>query len=157
MTAAWDAYRQRLLPALQRAGDAGGTALTDAVQRKLEAQLASHAGQVPRATKFRRRRGGEVVAPAPDAEAEPQAPRLLFHNDTIGESALTRPPNARLQHVLTVEVETAEVEALLLDSMTVRAPPSGGWHDPAHAPAPAAYAAAVAFESSCAIDCSPLP
>ena len=88
MTAAWEACRQRLLPALQRAGEAGGTALTDAVQRKLEAQLASHAGQVPRATKFRRRQGGEVEAPAPDAEAEPQAPRLLFHNDTIGESAL---------------------------------------------------------------------
>jgi hypothetical protein len=35
--------------------------------------------------------------------------------------------------------------------MAVRAPPSGGWHDPAHAPALAAYAAAVAFESSCAI------
>jgi len=61
------------------------------------------------------------------------------------------PPNARLQHVLTVEVEAAEAEALLLDSMAVRAPPSGGWHDPAHAPALAAYAAAVAFESSCAI------
>jgi hypothetical protein len=61
------------------------------------------------------------------------------------------PPTARLQHVLTVEVETAEAEALLLDSMAVRAPPSGGWHDPAHAPALAAYAAAVAFESSCAI------
>jgi hypothetical protein len=88
MAAAWDACRQRLLPALQRTADAGGTALTDAVQRKPEAQLATHAGQVPRATKSRRRRGGEVVAPAPGAEAEPQAPRLLYHNDTIGESAL---------------------------------------------------------------------
>jgi hypothetical protein len=76
-----------------------------------------------------------VVAPARDAEAEPQAPQLLFHNDAIGESALgydsLSPPNARLQHVLTVEVE-AEADALLLDSMAVRAPPSGGWYDPAH-------------------------
>jgi hypothetical protein len=61
MAAAWDACRQRLLPALQRAGDAGGTALTDVVQRRLEAQLASHAGQVPRATKFRRRQGGVAM------------------------------------------------------------------------------------------------
>jgi hypothetical protein len=53
---------------------------TDAVQRELEAQLASHAGQVPRATKFRRRQGGGV-APAPGADAESQAPRLLFHHD----------------------------------------------------------------------------
>jgi hypothetical protein len=38
----------------------------------------------------------------------------LFHNDTIGESALghdSLPPNARLQHVLTAEVETAEAVA----------------------------------------------
>jgi hypothetical protein len=104
MKAACGACRQRLLPALQRAGDAGGTALTDAVQRKLEAQqLASHTGQVLRATTSRRRQGGEVVAPAPDAEAEPQALRLLFHYDTTGESTLgydSLPSNVRLQHVL---------------------------------------------------------
>jgi hypothetical protein len=125
------------------------------VQRKLEAQLASHAGHVPRATKFRRRRGGEVVAPAPDAEAEPQAPRL---RSTATPSARARSAmiSSRLMPACSTCLhsgggEGRGREALLLDSMAVRAPPSGGWHDPAHAPALAAYAAAVTFESSCAI------
>jgi hypothetical protein len=155
MSAAWDTCRQRLLPPLQRAGDAGGSSLSDAVQRKLEAQLVSHAGQVARGTKYRRRQEGRAaVVSAPGASAEPQAPRLLFHHDTPGESALgydALPPAARLQHVLMEEVETAEAEALVLDSMAVKAPPRGGWHDPANAADLAAYTAAVAFESSCAI------
>jgi hypothetical protein len=76
------------------------------------------------------------------------------HITRLGESARgyeTPPPAARLQHVLTEEVDTAEAEAPLLDSMAVKAPPRGGWHDPTSAADLAAYAAAVAFGSSCAI------
>jgi hypothetical protein len=53
--------------------------------------------------------------------------------------------------VLTEEIDTAEAEAPLLDSMAVKAPRRGGWHDPTNAADLAAYAAAVAFGSSCAI------
>jgi hypothetical protein len=39
----------------------------------------------------------------------------------------------------------AEAEAPLLDSMALKAPPRGGWHDPTNAADLAAYATAVAF------------
>jgi hypothetical protein len=141
MKAAWGACRQRLIPALQRAGEAGGAALIDAVQRKLEVRGAAGLARWPLESRRRLNSGAGKGGGHwhPTLKLNPRRRGCCFTTTRL--------------HVLTVEAETAEAEALLLGSSYggVRAPPSGGWHNPVHAPALAAYAAAVAFESSCAI------
>jgi hypothetical protein len=68
-------YRERLLPAMQRAGDTGTDVVSATVQRRLEAHIASESGKTPRSTNLARtqpaptRRGaGRSVNPPPASQ-----------------------------------------------------------------------------------------
>ena len=165
MNCAWSKCRERLLPAMQRAGDTGTDVVSATVQRRLEAHIASESGKTPRSTNLARtqpappRRGAGRSGNPPPASAPVPAPptrkasRLLYLHDDIATSHLgyRQTSTHRLQRTLTMECETAEHRALLVQALTTKPPPKAQWHAPAQAEQLKAYAAAVAFLSSCEI------
>ena len=167
LNGAWSKARERLLPALQQAGDTDTHGVSAAIQRRLEAHIASGAGKTPRSTNLARnqqapppRSTGRSGAPAAGAPAPqpppppvPKASRLLYLHSDIAASHLghRQARTHRLQRTLTMECETAEHRALLVQALTTKPPARTQWHDPEQAEALKAYAAAVALLSSCEI------